>query len=144
MLKAIVVATEEESSKELACKLNDYFAGSVIFQALPLSREVTGDIRRKGADLLVTMDLAGFDRTTFTDGIAYNLLDCKQVHLLLQEKPENEACLERPLSIAMFFGCRSQSYAEYLRGRYPGIPWLKVLWDEKGEQEMPEGELSSP
>lgn len=127
MIKAVVVATEDAISNKLADELNHYFAERVVFQGLSLTRDVVGDIRKNGADLLITIDLAGFDRTTFTDGIAYNLLDCKQVHLLLHEQLENEGYLSKMLSIAMFFGCKNKEYAADLRAKYPDIPWLRVL-----------------
>ena len=134
MIKAVDVATEDAISKKLADGVNLYFAERAVFQELSLTRDVVGDIRKNGADLLITIDLAGFDRITLTDGIAYNLLDCKQVHLLLHGQLKNEGCLSKLLSIAMFFGCKNEEYAADLWEKYPDIPWLRVLneW-RKGE-----------
>ncbi len=135
MIKAVVVANEEAEAKCLADRWNECFAGRGAFEYMPLTRDIIGDIRGKSVDLLVTVDLAGFDRSTFTDGVAYNLLDCKQVHLLLHRELENEKYLAKPLSIAMFFGCVGEAYGEYLLQKYPTLPWLKVL-DNKYEAQI--------
>lgn len=136
MIRAVVVAGNKEEAKQLADRLAQAFAGCVVFEWLPLTRDMMGDIKRKAPDLLITLDLAGFDRTTFTDGVAYNLLDCKQLHLLLREGLEQETLLKKPLSIAMFFACAGETYAGYLRRNYPDIPWLEVLTEGEGAEGM--------
>lgn len=130
MLKAIVVADKKVDAECMAIKLNEYFEGRGLFEGLPVTRDVMGDIRKENPDLLVTLDLAGFDRTTFTDGVAYNLLDCKQVHLILHENLDNEKYLAKPLSIAMFFGVAGETYGKELLNKYPEMPWLKMLLGE--------------
>lgn len=127
MLKAIVVADKEADAEQVAVKLNEYFKERVLFEGMSVTKDIMGDIRKENPDLLVTLDLAGFDRTTFTDGVAYNLLDCKQVHLILQKNLDNEKYLAKPLSIAMFFGIIGEAYGEELLNKYPEIPWLKTV-----------------
>lgn len=73
-------------------------------------RDIIGEIRALRPDVLVTVDLPGFEQRTLTDNISYNLLDCKQLHLLLHENPGNESCLAGQLSIAMFFTAREMLF----------------------------------
>lgn len=91
------------------------------------------DIETTGADLLLTFDLAGFGQSTLMGGITYNLVKCKQIHILLQEKLPKESVLSKPLSIAMFFYCAGHEHCERLRTAYPDIPYLKELggWSQE-------------
>ena len=66
-------------------------------------------------------------QSTLTGGLAYNLLDCKQIHLLTRENLRDENCLSRQLSIAMFFYCAGAEYFRRLQAEYPDIPYLKQL-----------------
>lgn len=90
-------------------------------------RDIIGEIRALRPDVLVTVDLPGFEQRTLTDNISYNLLDCKQLHLLLHENPGNESCLAGQLSIAMFFYCEGDALYNRLAQRYPHLPYLKKL-----------------
>jgi hypothetical protein len=83
-------------------------------------------------DILITTDLTGFEQATLTDNISYNLLDCKQIHLLLHDKLPNEHLLEKQLSIAMFFYCTKGEYYEYLVRTYNDIPFIQKIagWKE--------------
>lgn len=83
------------------------------------------DIKKAEADLFVDFNLSGFEQGTLTGGIAYNLLGCKQVHILLDAALPNEKQLEKQLSIAMFFYCVDAQYCRYLSERYPELPCLK-------------------
>lgn len=90
-------------------------------------KDIISEIKALHPDFLVTTDLQGFEQCTLTDTISYNLLDCKQFHLLLHDRLPNECFLGRQLSIAMFFYCVGNSYCEYLERRYPNLPYLKAL-----------------
>lgn len=90
----------------------------------PAARE---DIRKAEADLFVDFNLWGFEQGTLAGSIAYNLLDCKQIHILLDDTLPNEKQLEKQLSIAMFFYCVDAQYCQYLSERYPEIPYLKEV-----------------
>lgn len=127
MLHAVIVATESSIAERLAVELGKLFGDEIGFEGMGVSRDLIGDIKKKASELLITMDLAGFERATLTDAVAYNLLDCKQIHIILQEGLENEKYLEKPLSIAMFFYCIGGEQETYLMERYPNIPWLKEL-----------------
>lgn len=99
------------------------------------------DIRKSGAGLFINFDLAGFGQSTLTDGIAYNLLDCKQIHILLRDRIPEEKYLAKQLSISMFFYTADAGYGQYLRERYPDIPYLKTIegW-KKDEEESSAGD----
>ena len=100
-------------------------------------RPVTcADIKKSEADLFVNFNLSGFEQSTLTDGIAYNLLDCKQVHFLLADELANEKFLARLLSISMFFYCADEDLCRKLREKYLDIPYLKIVegWEKDGEK----------
>ena len=94
------------------------------------------DIRKSEADLFINFDLAGFEQSTLTDGIAYNLLDCKQIHILLRDKLPGERYLAKQLSISMFFYCADLKYCQYLQSKYPDMPYLKAIegWKKNGQE----------
>ena len=59
-------------------------------------------IKTIGPDILVTYNLAGFEFGTLTDGIAYNLIDCRQIHFLINDNIPNLQALKKNLSLNMF------------------------------------------
>lgn len=106
----------------------------------PKQGDLISEIRSQRPDLLITTDLAGFEQCTLADNISYNLLDCKQIHLLLHEKLPNEPYLKGQLSIAMFFYCAGDTYCDYLTQKYHDLPWLKELsdWQEGTDRQAQE------
>lgn len=93
------------------------------------------DIKRSEADLFVNFNLSGFGQSTLTDGIAYNLLNCKQIHIFLKDKLPEEKYLAKQLSISMFFYCVDGEYCRYLQKKYPDIPYLKAVEGWKRDEE---------
>lgn len=91
------------------------------------AEDVFREIKSWDTELLITVDLPGFEQCTLTDNVAYNLLRCKQFHLLLHEHLPNEPYLAKPLNISMFFYCVSEVYRERLQQQYLDLPYLKVL-----------------
>lgn len=89
--------------------------------------DIFREIKSQDPQLLITVDLPGFEQCTLTDNVAYNLLKCKQLHLLLHDNLSNEPYLAKPLNISMFFYCVSEACRERLARRYPDLPYLKVL-----------------
>lgn len=120
----------QEGHAEVSCL--QYSAGE--------RRDIIGEIKALHPDLLITTDLAGFEQCTLTDNISYNLLDCKQLHLLLHENLPNEPYLKGQLSIAMFFYCAGDACYDYLTQKYPHLPWLKKLpdWQEGADRQAQE------
>ena len=115
-----------ESNTEVSCL--QYVPGK--------SQDIIGEIKSRHPDLLITTDLAGFEQCTLTDNISYNLLDCKQFHLLLHEDLPNEPYLKKQLSIAMFFFCTEDVRCEELIRKYPNLPCLKEMsgWQKGTER----------
>ena len=98
-------------------------------------------IQFSGADLVVTVNLYGFEFTTLTGGISYNLWNTKFVHFLLDENLPDEKYLAHPLSISMFFFCKGTGYQKYLQKRYPLSPYLEAItgWrEDAGEKAVKE------
>lgn len=92
------------------------------------------DLKKNPAEVVVTFNLAGFDISTLTDGLSYNLVDSKFIHFLLHENLPNEKYLSKQLSISMFFYCVGKEYCDYLWKTYPEIPWLKELTGWNAEE----------
>lgn len=118
----------QEGNTEVSCQ--QYTSGG--------QRDTFGEIKSLQPDLLITVDLPGFEQSTLTDNIAYNLLTCKQLHLLLHRDLPNELYLDRPLNFAMFFYCVGDDYYDYLLKRYPELPYLKKLpgWQTGTDTQM--------
>lgn len=93
------------------------------------------DIEKSEADLFINFNLLGFGQSTLTDGIAYNLLNCKQLHILLNDKLPEEKYLAKQLSISMFLYCMDREYCRYLQKKYPDIPYLKAVEVWKRDEE---------
>ncbi|MCR5849038.1 MAG: hypothetical protein K6G75_13115 [Lachnospiraceae bacterium] len=53
-------------------------------------------------DLLISYNLAGFELSTLTDSLLYNLMDCRQFHIIKKKELPNERCLEKLRSINLF------------------------------------------
>lgn len=128
-LKQFQEKLSQESNSEVSCL--QYTPGE--------RRDIISEIKAFRPDVLVTTDLAGFEQCTLTDNISYNLLDCKQLHLLLHENLPNESYLARQLSIAMFFYCAGDAYYDYLVQKYPDLPYLKSLSEWRSETNMTVG-----
>lgn len=89
-------------------------------------RDVCGKVKKEAPDLLITTNLWGFEQCTLTDNLAFNLLDCKQIHLLLHQNNVNESCLKNQLSISMFFYCLEADY-DYFLQNYSNLPYIKAM-----------------
>lgn len=90
----------------------------------------------KGTDLLITFNLTGFEQSTLAGGISYNLLNCKQIHFLLDRNLPNESYLSKQLSLSMFFFCFGNDYYQYLLDTYPDIPYLELIASKKMVDKM--------
>ena len=91
-------------------------------------------------DIIMTFDLYQFNQTTLTDNISYNLLPCKQIHIITKDNLPNEKYLAKQLSISMFFYCTDSQYYRYLLEKYPDIPYLKEVkgWKNSDDAESAE------
>ena len=59
-------------------------------------------VKDENPDLLISYNLAGFELSTLTDSVLYNLLDCRQFHFITKDNLPNEKYLEKLLSINLF------------------------------------------
>ena len=108
-----------------------------------IDMEVFGDLqhmRERKPEMLLVFNLSGFNHTTLTDNISYNLLPCKQIHIITKDNLPNEKYLEKQLSISMFFYCTDSKYYQYLLEKYPDIPYLKEVkgWKSSDDEESAE------
>lgn len=93
------------------------------------------------AKLLVTFDLAGFERSTQSGSFLYNILSCKSIHFIQKETKQLREMLDnRKMSIALFFvgvGMTDEACKKLLE-EMPFMPWLRSC---PLEQERIEGLL---
>ena len=130
----IAIAVEEQSAfgaswELLETRLRESIKGEtkLLFMKQNVRKPFINELKGFAPDVLVTTDLAGFEQCTLTDNISYNLLSCKQIHLLLHENLPYEKYLEKQLSIAMFFYCVGDAYYDALKNKYPNLPYLKKI-----------------
>lgn len=131
----IIILTVEESNKELLQELKQIlsveYRNNVEHYILYPSN--LPRVQAAGADLVITINLSGFEFTTLTGGISYNLWNNKFVHFMLERNLKNEWILKKPLSISMFFYCVGKEYKEYLKKMYPEIPYLEEISGQEDE-----------
>ena len=85
------------------------------------------DIKNEKPDILLTYDLAGFELTTLTDGLSYNLIDCRQLHVIKNEIPVNKNMLNKIMSINMFFFTNNEELRDRYMAEYATIPYIETL-----------------
>lgn len=128
-------SNDEKLIRAVAELLEKKYRRPIEISAYKDSRELAlVDLKGNPTDLIVTFNLAGFDISTLTDGLSYNLVDSKFIHFLLHENLPNEKYLSKQLSISMFFYCVGNEYCDYLLKTYPEIPWLKELTGWNAEE----------
>lgn len=76
---------------------------------------------------IIVHNLIGFEQTTLTGGIFYNILNSKIINILSESNLENEKYLFKQISISMFFIFLDQNYCEYISEKYPHIPYIKEV-----------------
>lgn len=132
-MKLILLASKTENV-ELLQELQKLLSANSqnIIEQYTLGSDNLQRVQNGGADLVITINLPGFEFTTLTGGISYNLWNTKFVHFLLKRNLKNEPVLEKPLSISMFFYCVGREYKEYLQKNYPDLPYLEEItgWDK--------------
>ena len=66
------------------------------------------ELEKEEQDLIVSYNLAGFECTTLTDSLGYNLVDCRQFHFITKKEVPGEKYLSKQKSINMFLFCDYQ------------------------------------
>lgn len=124
----------EDSGRLFGKDTLDCISGNSDIVMLDTSKEkrpyLSRDIRNEDPDLLVSYDLAGFELTTLTDGLTYNLIDCRQIHIIKSDRLSNEKRLKEVMSINMFFFTKSRKTGDYLKENYPKIPFIDTIEKE--------------
>ena len=127
--KIIIIQQENRKKKSDIFKNQKIEIHGMYFDicSIVYSNTLIATLKNLCPDIIITLDLLGFELCTLTDNISYNLLNCKQIHILLHKNLENEKYLLKPLSIAMFFYCFAEDYYECLINKYPELPYLKSI-----------------
>ncbi|MCL2252813.1 MAG: hypothetical protein FWC09_00035 [Lachnospiraceae bacterium] len=85
-------------------------------------------IEKEDPELVITLDLAGFNLRTDTDYIAYVNLSCPNLHFLTDaDTADTYECLGGTLSVAMFFFCLNPETYRYISISYPQVPCVKLV-----------------
>lgn len=132
-MKIAMAGVGTDSVKDVAIKVKEKLESQYRDIVVELMEVLPVGLKLEAEDLLVTFDLSGFERQTLTGSISYNLLNCRQIHILLNDKLPCEKRLAMPLSISMFFFCKGHDYYKYLSDAYPDIPYLQVIDDWSDE-----------
>ena len=66
--------------------------------------QLIASIRSYNPDLLVSYNLAGFELSTLADSLSYNLIDCRQFHIINKRNLPNEMYMNifRSLNLFLF------------------------------------------
>ena len=141
-MKVIIAQTLTGKDKKLVCLLKEKLENSFKEAEVEIWENgkqgmALADVKKAEPDLFINFNLSGFEQGTLMGGVAYNLLNCKQIHILLEDSLPNEHFLEKQLSIAMFFYCVSPACFRYLSANYPEIPYLNIIkgWDDKNTED---------
>ena len=118
-----------------------------IFRKPGDEHNIMNEIRSYEPDVLITEDLEGFEMCTLTDAVSYNLIHCRQFHVIRSGVPHNgdlskekstyrntsggrdheeslpnERYLGKQLSLVMTFVCTDEGMAKRLAAEYPDLP----------------------
>ena len=99
--------------------------------------EIEGTINQKIKDidpkLIITNNLKGFEEVTLTEHPSYNLLNCRQIHLITEHLGSKEIYLNHNLSLSMFFYCTNKEYGEKIKRKYSSLHSLEIIeqWNEQ-------------
>ena len=100
-LEKMITDLQDESLRQEAEK-NIYFVDT---SSIRLREFLIEDLRKQNQDLIVSYNLAGFECTTLTDSLGYNLVDCRQFHFITKKGVPGEKYLSKQKSINMFMFC---------------------------------------
>lgn len=70
---------------------------------------IPGMIKENMPDVLISYNLAGFEWTTLTDGLGYNLINCLQLHFIEKDELANEEMLDKLRGINLFIYDKRES-----------------------------------
>ncbi len=94
-----------EQLTNLSCQESQYTDCDICFinTSTHLERvQLKSSIDSYKPDLLVSYNLAGFELSTLTDSLLYNLIDCRQFHIINRKDLPNQQFLHILRSINLF------------------------------------------
>lgn len=100
-----------------------------IFRDKTLKQDLNEKIRNLGTDILITENLEGFELSTLTDSVLYNLMNCRQFHFIFNSDLDNERFLNMPMSLRMTFVFKDKEMRERFCKLFPDLPDTDV-WSE--------------
>lgn len=78
-------------------------------------------IQNLSADLIVTLDCAGFDMTTTGDNLSYNNLTCRMAHVLIKNDASFSRFLKYRQNFSMYTYCPEDENMGIKQGKFPEI-----------------------
>lgn len=134
-MKTIIVVREEMSSKYR--NMTDSFRSALkersiechlitVNRKAPLHEQFYA-IRDHKSQLIITIDLAGFEFRNELEGLSYNNLPCRMAHLLCDKYEVCPAELNMDLNFSMFFYTASKEQAEKIKEKYPNVENVKSM-----------------
>lgn len=130
MKKAILIYSDpyENEAHKVAFILPKWDYDCVLMNLSKQQKETYKRMSRDDFDLLVTFDMAGFEKGTETGALFYNLLSCKTIHFLYGDKQTYAHYLNNKLSLAMlFFLLGKNEDAQKMKEKYPNIYYIKAF-----------------
>ena len=128
MKKAILVCRKEfrNEADKAASVLTKFNYDSELLDLTTEEKQAYKRLAQDDFDLVITFDMAGFEKGTETGSLFYNLLSCKSIHILYGEKQAYSRYLSNKLSLAMlFFVLGKEDVSERMKEKYPQIYYIK-------------------
>lgn len=88
------------------------------------AHEYYKDIVNVGADLIITLDMAGYQFTTELETPSLNTISCRIVNIVFASLENLEHYFKLPLNFSMFFYCDDQENIYKFNEKYPNVPNL--------------------
>lgn len=98
-----------------------------LFERTAAKEHIMGALKELSPDLLITEDLEGFEMTTLTDSLAYNLIHCRQIHLITRHDLPEMQYLAKQLSLVMHFYVTDPLLKEEVLERNGDVPFLETV-----------------
>ena len=138
-MKNVVITYKTEKHHDL---LVSYFStmfhqDQIKFHTLNLSveKDAVSTLYKLNPDLIISLDLSGFELRTLTGECLLNMLPCKVCNIIWGDKPEYSNYLSGKLSLSMLFydatGIDNQLPSKYPNMRYycTTFTTLQDIWD---------------
>ena len=112
-IKSVFESASQTLLEDMGSKLYDHISnllsdekyGEIIFadtSDASKRNRLEAFVSEQKPDLLVSYNLAGFEKCTLTDSLLYNLMDCRQFHIIKKSGLPNEKYLDKLRSINLF------------------------------------------